>query len=81
MADKHPGLAHSSPIVWGNRLFVTSATSSRGGATFKTGYYDGGDPSDDTSSQKRVLYALDTLSGRIVWQQTAHEGYRATNVM
>ena len=69
-----PGLAHSSPIVWGNRLFVTSAISSRGGATFKTGNYDGGDPSDDTSSQKWVLYALDTVSGRIAWQQTAHEG-------
>ena len=25
-----PGLAHSSPIVWGNRFFVTSAISSRG---------------------------------------------------
>jgi outer membrane protein assembly factor BamB len=69
-----PGLAHSSPIVWGNRLFVTSAISSRGGATFKTGNYDGGDPSDDTSSQKWMLYALDTVSGRIAWQQTAYEG-------
>jgi len=69
-----PGLAHSSPIVWGNRLFVTSAISSRGGATFKTGPYDGGDASDDTSSQQWVLYALDAASGRIVWQKTVAEG-------
>ena len=32
-----PAVAHSSPIVWGNRVFVTSAISGRGDATFKTG--------------------------------------------
>lgn len=69
-----PGLAHSSPIVWGDRLFVTSAISSRGGATFTTGPYGGGDASDDTSSHQGVLYALDSASGRIVWQKTAYEG-------
>jgi outer membrane protein assembly factor BamB len=69
-----PGLGHSSPIVWGNRLFVTSAISSRAGATFKTGPYNGADASDDTSSHQWVLYALDTASGRIVWQKTAYEG-------
>ena len=69
-----PGLAHSSPIVWGDRVFVTSAISSRAGATFKTGPYDGGDASDDTSPHQWVLYALDTASGRIVWQKTAYEG-------
>ena len=69
-----PGLAHSSPIVWGDRLFVTSAISSRGGATFKTGPYDGGDASNDTSSHQWVLCALDTASGKIVWQRTAYDG-------
>lgn len=69
-----PGLAHSSPIVWGNRLFVTSAISSRGAATFKTGPYSGGDSSDDTSSHRLVLYALDATTGRLLWEQTAYEG-------
>jgi outer membrane protein assembly factor BamB len=69
-----PGLGHSSPIVWGDRLFVTSAISSRPGATFKTGPYNGGDASDDTSSHQWVLYAIDTASGKIVWQKTADEG-------
>jgi outer membrane protein assembly factor BamB len=69
-----PGLGHSSPIVWGERMFVTSAISSRAGATYKVGPYNGGDASDDTSSHQFVLYALDTASGRIVWQKTAYEG-------
>lgn len=29
-----PGLAHSSPIVWGDRVFVTTAISSRKDATY-----------------------------------------------
>ena len=29
-----PGLAHSSPVSWGQRVYVTTAVSSRGEATF-----------------------------------------------
>ena len=32
-----PGLAHSSPVVWGQRIFVTSAVSSDAKATFRPG--------------------------------------------
>ncbi len=69
-----PGVAHSSPIVWGTRIFVTSAISRRADATFKTGPYGGGDSSDDTSSQRWVLYGVDAASGRVIWEQTAEEG-------
>src|ERR1043165_5496614 len=44
-----PGLAHSSPVVWGDTIFVTTAISSRGNATFKRGLYGDGDASDDRS--------------------------------
>lgn len=69
-----PGLAHSSPVVWGNRLFVTTAVSSRKDATFKPGLYGAGDPSDDRSPHKWVLYALDKRTGKIEWERVAHEG-------
>lgn len=69
-----PGLAHSSPIVWGDRVFVTTAVSSRGNATFKPGLYGDGDASDDRSSQRWMLYALDRTTGRVVWERTAAEG-------
>lgn len=52
------GLAHSSPVLWGDRLFVTSAISSRGGATFKIGPYGGGESSDDQSHHQWKIYAL-----------------------
>jgi outer membrane protein assembly factor BamB len=69
-----PGLGHSSPVVWGQRVFVTSAVSSRGKATFKPGLYGDGDASDDRSPQRWTLYAVDKKSGKILWERVAHEG-------
>jgi outer membrane protein assembly factor BamB len=69
-----PGLAHSSPVVWGDRIFVTTAISSRGRATFKPGLYGDGDASEDRSSHKWVLQAIDKHTGRIVWERVAFEG-------
>jgi outer membrane protein assembly factor BamB len=69
-----PGLAHSSPVVWGDLVFVTTAISSRGKATFKPGLYGDGDASDDRSPQRWVIYAIDKRTGKIRWEQTAAEG-------
>jgi outer membrane protein assembly factor BamB len=69
-----PGLAHSSPIVWGQRIFVTSAVSSDPKASFKPGLYGDGDASEDRSPQKWMLYALDKRTGKILWERVAHEG-------
>jgi outer membrane protein assembly factor BamB len=69
-----PGLAHSSPIVWGQRIFVTSAVSSRPNATFRPGLYGDGDASDDRSRQRWTLFAVDKSSGKIVWERVAVEG-------
>ena len=69
-----PGLGHSSPVVWGERLFVTAAISSRSAATFKPGLYGDGDASDDLSSHRWMVYALDKLTGRVLWERLAFEG-------
>ena len=68
------GLAHSSPIVWGDTIFVTTAISSRKDATFKPGLYGDGDASDDRSVHRWVLYAIDKHTGRVEWERVAHEG-------
>jgi outer membrane protein assembly factor BamB len=69
-----PGLAHSSPVVWGNRIFVTSAVSSDPKATFRPGLYGDGDASADRSPHKWMLYALDKQRGKILWERVAHQG-------
>lgn len=69
-----PGLAHSSPIVWGDRVFVTSAISEDPNAGFKPGLYGDGDASVDRSRHRWMLYAIDRRTGRIAWGRTAAEG-------
>jgi outer membrane protein assembly factor BamB len=69
-----PGLAHSSPIVWGDRVFVTSAISQSPNATFKPGLYGDGDASEDRSPHRWMVYAIDRRSGKMVWERTAAEG-------
>jgi outer membrane protein assembly factor BamB len=69
-----PGLAHSSPVVWGERVFVTSAVSSDPKASFRPGLYGDGDASADRTRHRWVLYALDKRTGKILWERTAHQG-------
>jgi outer membrane protein assembly factor BamB len=69
-----PGLAHSSPIVWGDRVFVTTAISSRTDASFKPGLYGEGTASEDVTRHKWQLIALDRRTGKILWTRTAYEG-------
>ena len=69
-----PGLAHSSPVVWGNRVFVTTAVSSKGNENFRHGLF--GDVTSDTDLSKHAwhVYCLDRHTGKIIWDQIASEG-------
>jgi outer membrane protein assembly factor BamB len=69
-----PGLAHSSPVVWGDRVFVTTAVSSDPKAGFRKGLYGDGDASPDRSRHRWVVMALDKRTGKTLWERTAHEG-------
>ena len=69
-----PGLAHSSPIVWGNHLFLTTAISSDPKSEFRYGLYGDVEPAKDVSSHSWRVYCLDKRSGKILWEKTAHEG-------
>ena len=69
-----PGLGHSSPVVWGDTIFVSTAVSSRAGATFKPGLYGDGDASDDRSRHQWKLMAIDKKTGAVRWERVAAEG-------
>ncbi|HYP14078.1 MAG TPA: PQQ-binding-like beta-propeller repeat protein [Bryobacteraceae bacterium] len=68
------GLGHSSPVIIGNRLFITTAVSSAGKAPLKIGLYGSGDSADDNAEQEWVLYCLDKRTGKVMWRQTAYKG-------
>jgi outer membrane protein assembly factor BamB len=68
-----PGLGHSSPIVWGDDIFLSTSISGQKDASLKIGAYGDVRPVlDDTEHEWRV-YAIDKKTGAIKWQQTAHK--------
>src|SRR5215469_17271753 len=69
-----PGLAHSSPVVWGDKVFVTTAISSKGDENFRHGLF--GDVTSDTDLSEHTwrVYCLDKRTGKIVWDQVAARG-------
>lgn len=72
------GVAVSSPIVWGDRVFVSSAVSSDPAQGIRTGLYGDVEPVNDASKHAWHLIALDKATGKVVWDKVAHEGIPKT---
>ena len=72
-----PGLGHASPIVWGDRLYVATAISSRKDADLRIGLYGDIKPVEDDTPHEWRVYALDKATGKILWHRTAHTGVPA----
>jgi outer membrane protein assembly factor BamB len=69
-----PGVAVSSPIVWGDRVFISTAVSSDPNQGIRTGLYGDVEPVADQSKHTWRLIALDKKTGKMVWDRVAHEG-------
>ncbi len=69
-----PGLAWSSPIVWGDHVFVTTVISATEVEAPRPGLYFGGERPTPTSEHRWVLYALDFATGRIRWEREVRRG-------
>lgn len=69
-----PGLGHSSPIIWGDRIFLTTAVPASGEAYLKVGLYGDGDSVKDDAPQSWRILCLDKKSGKILWEKEAHQG-------
>ena len=73
-----PGVAVSSPIVWGDRVFVSTAISSDPTQGIRTGLYGDVEPVKDSSKHTWRLLALDKKSGKVLWDKVAYEGIPKT---
>ncbi|HWT02016.1 MAG TPA: PQQ-binding-like beta-propeller repeat protein [Pyrinomonadaceae bacterium] len=69
-----PGLAHSSPVVWGNKVFVTTAVSVNPKEETRFGLYGDVAPVKEESKHTWKVYCLDKQTGKILWERTAYEG-------
>jgi len=69
-----PGLGHSCPIIWGDYLFVTTATNMLNSESLKVGLYGDIDEANDHSEHEFKVYCLDKNTGKIIWERVAHKG-------
>jgi outer membrane protein assembly factor BamB len=70
-----PGMGHSCPIVWGDRVFLTTAISSgEPDPKIKTGNYGDVASVNDISKHTWQVLCLDRETGMILWTRTAYQG-------
>ncbi len=70
-----PGRGWSSPIVWGDSVFLTTVINQGVSEEPKKGLYFGGDrPDPPESVHQWIVCCLDLNSGTIRWQKQVHEG-------
>lgn len=65
-----PGLGHSCPVIWNNKLFVATAISGKE-ADIRTGLYGDVTSVEDDTEHEFITICLDTETGETLWQQTA----------
>jgi outer membrane protein assembly factor BamB len=69
-----PGLAHSSPVVWGNQICLGTAVSNTASADLKVGLYGNIESANDQSPHRWMVICYDKATGKQLWERTAHAG-------
>lgn len=81
-----PGRGYSTPVTWGDRIYLTTAIPTGTAAAAPQPEAGGRGPGGGAGGGQEhefVVMALDRLTGKTVWRQTAliatpHEGYHRT---
>jgi len=68
-----PGLGHSSPVIWGDKIFISTAVSTAKDET-RFGLYGDVAPVKDDPRHTWKVYALDKKTGKILWERVAYDG-------
>lgn len=71
---KIPGMGHSSPVIVGDKVFVTSAVGENPDPYLRVGLYGESPDHPEDEVFKFNLYCLDKKTGKVLWERTAHEG-------
>jgi outer membrane protein assembly factor BamB len=72
---KIPGRGWSSPVVWGDRIFVTSAVQESGDLEpVKKGLYLLGERLPPKESFRWMVHCIDWNTGKILWEKAAGRG-------
>jgi outer membrane protein assembly factor BamB len=70
-----PGQGWSSPVVWGDKVFVTTVVNQGEDEEAKPGLYFGGERPDAPKSEHEwKTYCLHLQTGEVLWDRVAHRG-------
>ena len=76
-----PGRGWSSPVVWGNHVFITTVSTEGKAWEARKGLYFGGErfkPPAGKHHWKVICLSLET--GKVVWKKTAHSGVPQSSI-
>ena len=69
-----PGLGHSSPVIWDDRVCVTTAVSGQADAGVRIGLYGNITSVEDDTEHTWHLLCAEKSSGRLLFNRTIHTG-------
>jgi outer membrane protein assembly factor BamB len=76
-----PGRGWSSPVVWGDKIFLTTVINTGESEEPKKGLYFGGNrPKPPTSEHQWVVQCLDLATGSVNWTKQVHQGIPETPI-
>lgn len=68
-----PGLGHSSPVIWGDRIFITTAVSDKD-PYLRVGLYGESPDNPEPYEHDYRVICLDRGDGTVVWSKTVVRG-------
>lgn len=69
-----PGLGHSSPAIWGDRVFITTAVGGPADSQLRVGLYGDISPVENDPVHAFKVLCLDKRSGKVLWERDAYTG-------
>jgi outer membrane protein assembly factor BamB len=69
-----PGMGWSSPVVWGDHIFVSSVVSTGETEPPKPGLYFGGERPAPNTPHRWMVYDFDVNNGKLRWQKEVRTG-------
>jgi outer membrane protein assembly factor BamB len=73
-----PGLGNSSPVVWGRRVYVTTAVAAGGSTPLRVGRTGSGEEVEENTEHRWLVLAFDKSTGKKVWETEVGRGLPLT---
>ena len=73
-----PGLGNSSPVVWGDTVYVTTSVAEGGSVPLRTGLTGAGDEIEENTEHRWLVLAYDKSNGKKRWETEVGRGVPLT---